>query len=414
MNLLLQWMSERTSALAEARTLVDGALAADRDMNGDEQTRYDGLVAKVDGLKVKIDREQALQEREAQTAGTQRAAQKPSGAPPVLKYGRGDSEEKAFRTWVTTGDRSGLAHLMRTDAESGNKPQIVLSVPTQRETRAVVDSTMNITTAADGANLVPTTLVAKVATRKNELMLAEVLGCRRVPGSGTTVNYPYEGADPEAFAATSEQSDAHGNNYERDAGNTLLKAFTLAKFTRKIELTEEIVEDEGAGMMDYIADRIGRQIAKTHNALLFAQAATGTSLKSFNSNAAIAAGEPEAVVGNDALGFYLDEARSVNWAMRSSTHWSIKAITGNSRLYGENSDGLLGYPVRYSNQVAAIGAAAKSVFFGNWDYMGYRESPELRFISDPYSVDGMVVLKYSFRAVYGILQAAAIGYGVHP
>ena len=38
----------------------------------------------------------------------------------------------------------------------------------------------------------------------------------------------------------------------------------------------------------------------------------------------------------------------------------------------------------------------------------------MRFIMDPYTVDGLVILKYSFRAVYGVLQAGAIGYGVHP
>ena len=54
---------------------------------------------------------------------------------------------------------------------------------------------------------------------------------------------------------------------------------------------------------------------------------------------------------------------------------------------------------------------AKTVLFGNWDYMGYRESPDIRFISDPYSVDGLVILKYSFRDAYGVLQSAAIGYG---
>ena len=79
----------------------------------------------------------------------------------------------------------------------------------------MTDSTMNITTAGDGKNLVPTTPIGQIALRKNELMLADRIGCRRVPGVGTTVNFPYESADPDAFAATSEQSDAHGNNYER-------------------------------------------------------------------------------------------------------------------------------------------------------------------------------------------------------
>jgi len=54
------------------------------------------------------------------------------------------------------------------------------------------------------------------------------------------------------------------------------------------------------------------------------------------------------------------------------------------------------------------------VYFGNWFRVGFREEPALRLIRDPYSVDGLVILKYSFRTVYGVLTAGGIGYGVHP
>jgi len=347
---------------------------------------------------------------------------KPANQGPAHNKGpRGDSEANAWRAYLRDGDRGGLAHLFQPGEERGQKPQMVLNIPSQRETRmalearAVTDSTMNITTAGDGANLVPTTLIGQIALRKNERMLAERLGCRRVPGIGTTVNFPYESADPDVFATTAEQGDAHSTNYERGAFQTALKAFTLVKKTRKVELTEEMLEDTGVDLMAFIADKIAREIASTHNTLLVAEVeASGTSLKSFASNSAIAAGELEALIGNDTLGFYLEDAMDVHWVMRSSTHWAINAITGNPRMYAGMEAGLLGHDVLYSNKVDAIGASGKSVLFGDWNYMGYREAPELRFIQDPYSVDGLVVLKYSFRAVYGILQAGAIGYGAHP
>lgn len=416
---LQELRSTHADVLKLMRALLDRADGETRDLTTDEQDQYKMLTEQADGLVARIERAKDLEARETDIGRPATRAVKPGGSAAVLTHGRGDNEDKALRSYLGSGDRSGFAHLVRPDEQTG-RPQIVFVVPTQRDTRmqleqrAVVDSTMNITTAADGGALVPTTLVGQIALRKNELMLAEKLGCRRVPGSGTTVNYPYESDDPNAFAATAEQSDAHGNNYERAAFPTALKAFTLAKFTRKLELTEELIEDESAGLMDYVTDRISREIARTHNGLLFTQAAAGTSLKTFGSNAAIAAGELETIVGNDNLSFYLDTMQGVNWAMRSSTYWAIKSITGDARMYAGNETGLLGYPVHYSNQPAAIGAAAKSVFFGQWDYMGYREGTDLRFIQDPYTVDGMVVLKYSFRAVYGILQTAAIGYGVHP
>lgn len=344
---------------------------------------------------------------------------KPVQAPAHNRGARNDNEPNAWRAYFQHGDRGGLRHLVQNDSETG-RPQIVLDIPSQRQTRMMIeqrvtDSTMNITTAGDGLNVVPTGLVGQIALRKNERMLAERLGCRRVPGVETTVNYPYENADPDDFATTAEQSDAHGNNYERAAFTTALRAFTLVKYTRKVELTEEMLEDTGVDLMAYIADKIGREIARTHNGLLVANVeALGTKLKDFNSNAAIAAGELEGIIGNDTLGFYLEDASDVHWLMRSTTHWAINSITDDARFYGAQMDGLLGHDVLYSTKVDAIGASAKSVMFGDWNYVGYREAPELRFIQDPYSVDGLVVLKYSFRACYGVLQAGAIGYGLHP
>lgn len=401
---------QRTAMLDKADALLQAAKGEKRALSDDEERQIG---------EWKTEAEKLLRQEQLATAVGDMRGALPVQPPAHNRGPRGDNEGNAWRAYLRDGDRGGLRHLLR-DGEEGGRPQIVLEVPSQRQTRMVLeqrvtDSTMNITTAGDGANLVPTTLVGQIAMRKNERMLAERLGCRRVPGVGTTVNYPYENADPDDFATTSEQSDAHGNNYERAAFTTALRVFTLVKYTRKVELTEEMLEDTGVDLMAYIADKIGREIARTHNGLLVANVeALGTKFKDFTSNSAIAAGELEAIIGNDALGFYLEDASDVHWLMRSTTHWAINSITGDARFYGAQMDGLLGHDVVYSTKVDAIGASGKSVMFGDWNYMGYREAPELRFIQDPYSVDGIVVLKYSFRACYGLLQAGAVGYGAHP
>lgn len=423
MNIMMELRQRRAGLLDQAAALNTAAETEDRDFTPEETAQYDGLLAQAEQLRGRIERLETFDGahgdlvNQPNGAGSERRV-----APVQLRIGRGDNEVRALAHYFRTGDRGAVSHLMQPD-ERGRSSMTIM-VPTQRELRAVVDSTMNITTAADGANLVPTGFSGQVATRKNESMLAERLGCRRIPGQGTTVNYPYENADPEEFGATDEQSDAHDNPYERDAGAVGLKAFTLAKKTRKVELTEEILEDNDVNMLDYIGDRIGRQIAGTHNTMLLTEvAANGTALKTFASATAIAAGEPEDIVFNDTLAYYLDSETDIAWVMRPTTFGNIASITGNSRLYGEQQAGsmlprimreLMGYPVYYSNKAAATAASAKDVYFGNWDFVGYREAPELRFIQDPYSVDGLVVLKYSFRAVYGVLQAGAVGYGVHP
>jgi HK97 family phage major capsid protein len=402
--------ARRADAVDKANALSNVAELADRDLTADEQVEFDGLLAEADKLEARAARLENLDGLEGMLEARQ--------APTVAKIGRGDNEVRALAHFVKTGDTGGVSHLVEED--NRGKREVVLKVPTAHEMRAVVDSTMNITTAADGKNIVPIGFVQDVAIRKAEKMLAPLLGVRRVPGKGTTVNYPYEAADPEAFAVTNEQSDAHDVAYTRDAGNTGLKAFTLLKYTRKIDLTEELLEDEDVGLMDYIAGRIARQVAGTHNTLLLAEVASnGTALVTYASATAIAAGEPEKFVFHDTLSYFMEENEDAAWVMRPTTHRAIASITGSDRMYAENPAGsfnknLLGYPVFYSNKATASAASAKDAYFGVWDMVGYREAPEMRFIMDPYSVDGLTVLKYSFRTVYGVLQAGAVGYGVHP
>lgn len=417
-NPMLDLRQRRAAAIEEAEALVLAVESDDRDFTEEESTQYDALLAEANGLQTRIDRMESIVEMRGGLSGPVHKA------PTQLKLKRGDDETKALAHFFRTGDKGAVSHLVQPD-ETG-KASVTLLLPTayemqrQKMQAAVVDSTMNITTAADGANIVPTGFVRDVVTRKNEIMLAERLGLRRVPGKGTTVNYPIEAADPEDFGATNEQADNHSVSYERDAGNTGLKAFTLVKKTRKIELTEELLEDNDVDLNGYIADRIARQMAGTHNAMLITEvAANGTALVTYASATAVAAGEPEDFVYHNTLSHYLDDGGSIAWVTRPVTFGNIASLTGNPRLYAETPAGsfqrqLLGYPLHYSNKVAATAASAKDIYFGNWNYVGYREAPELRFIMDPYSVDGLVILKYSFRAVYGVLQAGAIGFGVHP
>lgn len=411
-----QAVQERADLVAEGKRLYQAAEAAGRDLTPDEKVRDDAINARLEVLGSDIARHEQRRTREMLVAGQAPAFNS--------KTKRGDTEESSLAHYFRTGDTGAVASLMSVDEDERGaaRSSVTITLPQHQGYRAAaVDSTMNITTDADGKYAVPTGFAGNIVNRKNESDLTVKLGLRMVPGKGTTVNYPLDGADPEVFAATSEQADNHTSNpYERNAGVMGIKAFTLAKKSRKIDLTEETLEDNDIGILAHIADRIGREVAKTHNAMLITEvAANGTALKTYASATAIAAGDPEAIMFNDALGYYLEDGGSIAWVTRPSTFGAISALTGNPRLYAQTPGGafqkqLLNYPVEYSQAVAAPAASAKDLYFGNWNYVGWREAPDLRFIMDPYSVDGLTILKYSFRAVAGVLQAAAVGYGVHP
>ncbi|HLE14510.1 MAG TPA: phage major capsid protein [Anaerolineales bacterium] len=403
--------SQRASILDQAVLLVETAEGENRDLKAEEQTTYDDLVSQAESLEKRIKR------LETMPAPVPAPGNGRGGAPNINRLPLGDSEVRALGQYFKTGDTGGVRDLMSQD-DGDRGPSVRIHVPTALEMRAN-DTIMNITTGADGGSAVPTGFAGKIAARRNEVRLSERLGVQMVPGQGTTVNFPYENADPSAFAATSEQDDAYAQTYERDAPALGLKAFTLAKKTKKLALTEELLDDEDAALLAFIGDHIGRSMGITHNSLLLTEvAANGTALKTFAAAAVIAAGEPDDMVFHATLGYYLDDGSPAAWVMRPPTLGAIRKLSGNARIYDDQTGAprksLLEYPVLYSNAAAAIAASAKSLYFGNWFYVGMREDPALRFIRDPYTTDGIVYLKYTFRAVYGVLIAGAIGYGVHP
>lgn len=326
-----------------------------------------------------------------------------SKAAPVLKHARGDSHANAFKAWVQTGDGGGLY------IPKGDEASYTIKGYSLKASNA---TDMNIGTAADGGNAVPTGFLNQIIARRDESSLLAQLPLRAIPGVGTTVDVPLDGEADGEFVSTNEAA-----TFDQDAPAIGKKSLTLVKYTKYTDVSYELLADTPTALEDFLADFVGRGLAKTYNNLILTEVASnGTNFKTFAGTGAIAFGEPEDIVGNDDLANYLSEDNAAAWVTRSSTHWDIKSIVGNDRQYAVNGDNnmtLLGYPVVYSQKVAAMAASAKSIYFGNWRYVGYREAPGLTFLRNPYSTanSGQVRLHWYMRFVAGVLQAEAIGYG---
>ena len=316
-------------------------------------------------------------------------------APPVLKHGRGDSEAQNLKAWAIGATGSNEFSVSGDPFKASNATD------------------MNIGTAADGGNAVPTGFYPQIIARRDETSL-RTLPLMRIPGTGTTVNVPLDGEADGEFITKAEAT-----TFDLDSPAIGTKALTLVKYTKYLDISHELLEDTPTAIESFLAEWVGRGMAKTDNNLLLTEVASnGTLFKTFAGTAAIAFGEPEDIVGNNDLGPYLESDAAAAWVMRRSSHWDIKSIVGSDRQYAVNSDDgntLLGYPVRYSQKAAAMATSAKSVYFGNWRYVAYREAPGLTFIRDPYTVavSGQVRLIWYYRIVFGVLQAEAIGYGAH-
>lgn len=286
---------------------------------------------------------------------------------------------------------------------------------TLREERASNDTSMNIATPADGGYLVPTGHYNQIIARAEEMSLSARLPIMPVPGVGTTVNVQVDNEADGEFISTAEQVDAHTNNFDRDAPAVNRVAMTLVKYTKKIELTDELMLDNDSNLMQWLEYRVGVGLAKTDNNLIVTEAlANGTAALTLDGAAAITAAEVPELVYAQAEGYEDGSA----WVMRKATHGHIRQKTGDVFQFAPTPAGASGnlwtYPLYTTSKVPAIGAGNKSMIFGNFRYMGVRRLPGLTVLRDPYTVDGMVVLKYYYRVVFKVLQAAAITYATHP
>lgn len=376
-------MEQRGQIVDQAKTLAAAPALSD-----EQRANIDNLLKQADGMSADIKRLQAVEALAAnadESAGTRGARM---SAPSLnLKTGYGkDTESRAFLHYLRTGDAS-------------------------RELRASNATDLNIGTAADGGVLVPTGLLNRIIAKRNESDLSAMLGVTMVPGVGTTVDAPFDNGTANEFVSTAE-----ANSFDLDGPALSKRSLTLVKYTKKITLSYELLEDEDARLDAFLGDYVGRALAKTHNSLLLAEAlATGTGF-TLGAQAAATAADIPGIVYSLPDG-YQDNAAFV---MRRATEGAYRALTGSAFQFVPTPAGgegrLWGFPIHNSAYAEAIATTKKSMVFGNWEFMLKREAPGLTMLRDPYSSasTGQVNIFYYIRAVYKLSVAEALRVGTHP
>lgn len=404
MKNLIELRRRNAEIRSEMEKMHNAAGAEGRDLTEAEQTSWDALKAESVRNVQTISR---LETIDALPTGAgkpdpQPQQQRGGMAPAFLRSGRGDSAERAMLWYIRTGDGSGLAQRDLDD---------------EGETRAANDTIMNATTGADGEYAVPDMQYQGIIAKAGETWLAPRLGLMELPaGPGKTVYVPYDNEADVEFYAGSEQNDAYENSFTRSAPAIGQATMAMARRDISIPLTLELIEWEDAALLTFLNNYIGRAYAKDNNGLLVTAAASGATAYNLASASAIAASEVNGIVYAVPEGY-----ENTSWLMRKATYGSIAGLQGTDFLFQVTPAGLsdtgrpelVASPVYFSANVAAVGASAKSFYFGDFGMMGYRNSG-LRFQRNPYRTQGVVYLEYHYWAVYTVLIAEAIRVGTHP
>lgn len=381
-NMIMELRRQQAEIVERASAINEAAAVENRGLTDAEQVDFDALTAEAERVQGAVEREEKLNAYLAKSARVEAR-----GVPAYNKLPLGVDEKRAIAHYIKTGDQGAI-----------------------REFRASNDTDMNIGTQADGGYAVPTGHYSGIIAKRDAVMLADKLGVLRIPGQGATTNVPVDNGSANAFVATNEAA-----SFDRDAPALGQAAFTLVWYTKKVQLSYQLLKGEDSNLLAFLENYVGRAYGLTHNTLLVTEAlANGTSV-TLGTAAAANEADPASVIYS-LKGEYAEGAQ---WIMKRATDGAYRKLTGNVFQFaptGGSLDGLWNYPINWSESVAAIGAGNKSLVFGNFAFMGLYESPSMTFIRDPYSAagSGQVNLFYHFGAVYKVMVAEAVLYGKHP
>lgn len=389
MNRVIELRRRKAELLAQAQTVHETG----ESLNEEQRTEFDALMVQVDEVNAALEREERMMLAGGAAGGSVAQGQDARGGAPAVHNRRTpDTEEGVYCRWVRSGDAGAQRELM--------------------EMRASNDTTMNVTTAADGGDLVPVGHYNQIIERLRPQALYERTGVRMIPGAGLTVNVPIDNeADSGEFVSTAESAA-----FDRDAPAINKKAMTLVKYTKKVDLTFELLQGEDSGLLAFLARYVADGMAATMNKLQVAKAlADGTASFTSAGGTAIAASEVKQLLYS--LPARYASGPDVSWLMKRSTEGYVRALTGDAFLFNETPSGsmqgtLEGLPVYTDDNMGAVALSAKSLLVGNWGYMGLRLDPALTVLRDPYtrSSYGEIVMNYYFMAVFEVLQAGAFMY----
>lgn len=286
-------------------------------------------------------------------------------------------------------------------------------------------------TANQGLELVPTAVLDRIYELRDPISIMRAAGAEVIPVGTKTTNVPFEANRSGVFVIVGE-----GVAYDENAVQPLDKvALTVYKFTRTVQISEELLEDSVIDVTAWWSRHIARMLALTENQYFVTGSGSGqpqgvvTGGQSGGTSAsatAVTAGEVIALY-HSLTSEYRDAAV---WMMKGATEGSVRALTGNPAYFVGNGGmsggvGNTNFPqgagwlvapnarVYNAASMDSIAASKKPILVGN-PSAGYiiAERRGLTVFRDPYSnsATGLLNVHASARLGGGVAIAEAFKY----
>lgn len=331
----------------EQRGLITTAEAEQRDLNDVENTRFNEIEAEIRSYQIRLERLKKLEEQEQGNAGNQRKKTDKEDK---------EAEQRAVADAMNVYLRRGMSGLN----------------PEQRE--LLEARALSSTTGTAGAYTIPQGFanILEVALVKSGGILeaATILDTE----TGNDIPHPTMN-DTDNVGAILGENTAMGGSTDPVFNVVNLKAYTYS--SKPILVPNQLLEDSAFNLESYISEALGLRVGRAFNA----HATTGTGVdqplgivvaSTKGADAAAAAITYDNLVD---LMHSVDPLYRVNakFMMSDSTFKALRKLkdtTGQPifqlSLRDAEPTTLLGKPVIINNDMASIGASAKSIVFGDF------------------------------------------------
>lgn len=342
----------------------------------------------------------------------------PKGAPTVMKTANlGDPDPiQDFNRWLLTGEGKIKKH------------SSIVEIPNGRGGK--VKAALQEGTTTEGGYLVPAAYLGRIIEKRSETDLLTQLGVQTFSTDSYQFYFPTEGTSMTKFSIVAEEGAISAAENEPTFSSAGTPPVTLYKFMKLIKISSELEEDNNSGLDMSLVNMIGRAWAATNNYYVQVGSGSsqpegvfvgGTAALTLDSASAIGASEIPELIGKLKIP-YRDRAVML---MNRTTAAYLSGLTGNqfvfrqppvSQAWAGGEDLGIGYPVIPTEDTAAIGASAKSLLFGNFEFYGWvtNRSLEVRRLTELYAGNDQIGIRCKFRAGGAVLQSEAFQYATHP
>ena len=368
---------ERQQVLAEARSIIDHAEAANRDFTEDEQRRFDKLESRARHLASKI-----------------------SNTPP-------DGPLTFYSNRAGGGDIDALL--------SGEVRAIDLTTPDPAEYR----TTLNVGADAAGGHTVPRSFVERLYQHIIESSSIRQTGVEVIrTDGGEELRYPKTSTHAGESAAIVPEGEAIGES-NPEFSMVVLGSF---KYGHMVRVTSELLQDTGVDLQGYLAREGGRALGNSSGVHFIGGSGVGQP-QGLVPNVTVGkeAAATDALTADELIELYfavLPEHRARGtWLMNDRTWSAVRKLKDGEQRYlvgdlGSGADArLLGRPVVIDPNVPEVEADARPILFGDHSsaYV-IREAGPLRIerSDEIYFANDLVAWRFLWRLDGRVLDPQAV------